>query len=65
MTATAGSVGPIFVFAALVVLLAVKSPFEERLLARRFAGYRAYVRVAPRFVPSLSRQRHDARSQGR
>ena len=42
------------VSAGLVALLAVKSRFEETHLRSRFAGYEAYARRTPRFLPSIS-----------
>jgi protein-S-isoprenylcysteine O-methyltransferase Ste14 len=56
IAATAGSVLAVLAFGALIVLLSVKARFEERLLTQRFAGYPAYARVTPRFVPGLRRK---------
>jgi protein-S-isoprenylcysteine O-methyltransferase Ste14 len=56
IAATAGSVLAVLAFGALVGLLSVKARFEEGLLAQRFAGYAAYARVTPRFVPGLRRR---------
>ena len=56
IAATAGSVLAVLAFGALVGLLSLKARFEERLLARRFAGYAEYARVTPRFVPGLRRR---------
>jgi protein-S-isoprenylcysteine O-methyltransferase Ste14 len=39
----------------LVVLINAKARWEERHLAERFPGYRAYCARTPRFVPGLSR----------
>jgi protein-S-isoprenylcysteine O-methyltransferase Ste14 len=56
IAATAGSALAVLAFGALVGLLSVKARFEERLLAQHFAGYAAYARVTPRFVPGLRRR---------
>jgi protein-S-isoprenylcysteine O-methyltransferase Ste14 len=42
------------VSAGLVTLLAVKARFEETHLRARFAGYEAYARRTPRFMPWIS-----------
>lgn len=53
IAATAGSVLAIVFFLGLVVLFSIKARFEERLLAERFTGYRAYAATTPRFVPGF------------
>lgn len=53
---TSGSAPDVLAFAALAALLFSKARFEERLLAQRFAGYRAYAEATPRFVPGLRRR---------
>ena len=57
ITVASGSVFRLVVFVALVVLLSVKSRWEEARLSARFAGYAAYAARTPRFVPFLPRQR--------
>lgn len=47
----AGRPSRIAVWLALLALLWGKSRFEERALAERFPGYRAYAARTPRFVP--------------
>jgi protein-S-isoprenylcysteine O-methyltransferase Ste14 len=42
--------------AALVVLLAGKARWEERMLRDRYSGYAAYADRTPAFVPGLRRQ---------
>lgn len=52
-----GSVLHIGILAALLVLLNGKAGWEEKLLAERFDGYRAYAATVPRFLPVPRRRR--------
>ncbi|HUW02600.1 MAG TPA: isoprenylcysteine carboxylmethyltransferase family protein [Acidimicrobiales bacterium] len=52
---TSGSWAHVAAFVALVIVLAVKARFEERLLVRRFEGYATYAAGTGRFVPGVGR----------
>ena len=45
-----------FLTAVLVLVLYLKSRFEERLLIEKFSGYAKYAQQVPRFVPFLIRR---------
>lgn len=55
MALTGRSVAHLGAWAALLAVLSVKARFEERLLAARFEGYRAYAARTGRFLPSWPR----------
>lgn len=48
-----GTARALTAFAGLAAVLALKAPYEERQLTRRFAAYPAYARRTPRFLPRL------------
>jgi protein-S-isoprenylcysteine O-methyltransferase Ste14 len=45
----------VWILLALLVLLWLKATFEERRLAERFPGYRAYAAATPRLIPNSMR----------
>jgi protein-S-isoprenylcysteine O-methyltransferase Ste14 len=51
-----GSIGIAAAASALVVWLAIKAAWEERLLSARYPGYSEYAARTPRFVPSFRRR---------
>ena len=57
VTIRSGSWWTTLVALVLCVFFDAKARFEERQLARRYAGYRAYAAITPRFVPLRRRRR--------
>ena len=50
------SLGHLVVAIALYAVLATKAHFEEKLLAKRYAGYPEYAKATGRFFPRLPRR---------